>query len=46
MLLDCPTLSVTVTVNVVSASVTVGVPVICPLAVLNVNPAGKLALIP
>ena len=34
-----------VTVNVVSDKVTVGVPEIVPVAVLKVNPAGKLGAI-
>lgn len=37
----CPAASVTVTVRFVAAAMTVGVPLICPVAVLKTNPAGK-----
>ena len=45
LLLVCATASVTVTVYVVAIVAMLGVPEICPLAVLNINPAGNVGLI-
>jgi hypothetical protein len=45
LLLVCAILSVTVTVNTVCGKVAVAVPDISPVAVLSVNPVGKLGLI-
>lgn len=45
LVLVCPMLSVTVTVNTVCASVAVAVPDINPEPVFSVNPVGRLGLI-
>ena len=45
LLTDCKALSFAVTVNVLATRVVSVFPKIYPLAVLNVNPVGKLGLI-
>ena len=45
MLLVCAAVSVTVTVKIVDSIDAVGVPVIAPVVLLKVYPAGKLGLI-
>ena len=40
-----PFVSVTVTVNVVAVSVAAGVPVMAPIEVLKLNPAGRVPVV-
>ena len=42
LLADTPFVSVTITVNVVAVSVAVGVPLMAPVEVLKLNPAGSV----